>query len=95
MLHWAALLGHEAVIQFLLEKNVNINAREEKSGMTTVMKAVLTGNMAIFRLLLQKIGRLDSVSRSFLDVLPAICGDKYVAQICGDEYYWRCLNNMA
>ncbi|KAL9117500.1 MAG: hypothetical protein Q9187_005963 [Circinaria calcarea] len=50
---WAAEGGHEAIIQLLLEKGADVDAKDE-NGHTALHEAAFKGNKAVIRLLLEK-----------------------------------------
>jgi hypothetical protein len=60
-LWWAATHGHEAMVQFLLEKDVDTDA-QDKHGQTPLMQASLNGHEAIVELLLKKTRNVDMQS---------------------------------
>ena len=65
---WAAKNAHEAVVRLLIERNVNINVKDEY-GYTPLTWAAMNGHQAVVRLLIEReIGRASCRERVFLSV---------------------------
>ncbi|KAH8890025.1 ankyrin, partial [Thozetella sp. PMI_491] len=56
----AVLLGHEAVVQLLLDKGADLEAKEKDSGQTPLSQAAACGHEAVARLLLDKGADLEA-----------------------------------
>ena len=68
ILHIASHRGHDAIVQILLERDVDINERDS-TGRTALQLGATYGHMAVVRLLLQRgaqINATDSLGRTAL-----------------------------
>ena len=52
-MHFAALKGHEAVVQMLLKAGADVNAVDKKNGSTPLQLAASKGKMAVVQMLLK------------------------------------------
>ena len=59
-LMYAAYVGHDNIVNLLLEYNVNVNARTAKLGATSLMLAASCGNESIVYFLLQNGAKIDA-----------------------------------
>ncbi|OAQ61390.1 ankyrin repeat domain-containing protein [Pochonia chlamydosporia 170] len=59
-LHWAAYEGHEAIVEMLLDKGVDINAHDANCGCTPLWLAASKGHESICRLLVYNGAHIDA-----------------------------------
>jgi ankyrin repeat protein len=81
-LSWAAEKGHQAVVQLLLEKGADIEAKDIKYGRTPLLWAGW-GRKTVFQLLLEKGANIEAKNNNgqTLLLLAALHGHKAVVQL--------------
>lgn len=59
-LHYAALNGHEKVVELLVQNGADVNARDNKVGWAPLHLAAINGHVAVARLLLAEDAKVDA-----------------------------------
>lgn len=88
-LSWAAWMGHEAIVQLLLERKVDANEKNNRK--TPLHRAAARGHETVVRLLLEhktdvnrgyypSLSRMADVSRSYCD-MAAVNGHRTVVRL--------------
>jgi ankyrin repeat domain-containing protein 50 len=63
-LYWAAVCGHEAVVQLLVGKGADVEITDNY-GRTALYRAVIEGCEAVMQVLIEKVADLEAKNEDF------------------------------